>query len=298
MKVLDGAVARLAAEQHGVFSRRQAYGAGASPGACDRRLASGAWERTAHPLVYRLAGCPETWRGRVMAAVLAGPAGTVASHRAAAALAGVWEGEPVEVTVPPRSSPRLASARVHQAFVAANDRGTVDGIPATRIERTLLDLASVVTHDDRLERAVEAALRQGLTNSGRLQGYLADAARPGRPGVARFRKVLGRCSGGRPTGSELEVRFLQLLRAAGMEEPSRQVEVRVEERRYFLDFAYPRRRVAIELDGRAHHGFEEDRRRQNALVLAGWTLLRFTWADVTERGEATVAAVARLVEAA
>jgi very-short-patch-repair endonuclease len=46
--------------------------------------------------------------------------------------------------------------------------------------------------------------------------------------------------------------------------------------------------VLIELDGRATHGtksaFEADPRRHNALVLAGWNvMLRFTWADVTQR---------------
>jgi hypothetical protein len=51
----------------------------------------------------------------------------------------------------------------------------------------------------------------------------------------------------------------------------------------------------IELDGWSAHGtrpaFHADRRRQNALVLAGWTLLRFTWADLVDSPAAVVAAV-------
>ncbi|HVL26855.1 MAG TPA: type IV toxin-antitoxin system AbiEi family antitoxin domain-containing protein [Acidimicrobiales bacterium] len=140
MRELDEAIERLARQQHGGFTRDQASAAGASPSGCDRRLRSGAWVRSAEAGVYLLRGQPNTWRQRLMACVLAGPPGTLASHRAAAVLYGVRD--------------------------------------------------------------------------------------------------------------------------------------------------------------RATHGFEEDRLRQNALVLAGWTLLRFTWADVTERGLATVAAVARGLRAA
>jgi very-short-patch-repair endonuclease len=50
---------------------------------------------------------------------------------------------------------------------------------------------------------------------------------------------------------------------------------------YVLDIAFERQRLATEIDGRETHdnddAFESDRERQNALVLAGWTFLRFTW---------------------
>jgi very-short-patch-repair endonuclease len=51
-------------------------------------------------------------------------------------------------------------------------------------------------------------------------------------------------------------------------------------------------RIAIELDGFAQHRtgatFRDDRRRQNALILEGWLLLRFTWDDVTRNGEIVI----------
>lgn len=37
--------------------------------------------------------------------------------------------------------------------------------------------------------------------------------------------------------------------------------------------------------------FRADRRKGNDLVAAGWVLLRFTWHDVTDRPEATVARI-------
>jgi very-short-patch-repair endonuclease len=50
---------------------------------------------------------------------------------------------------------------------------------------------------------------------------------------------------------------------------------------YYLDFAFQRERVASEIDGRLHETdvdlFESDRIRQNALLLDGWLVLRFTW---------------------
>ena len=59
-----------------------------------------------------------------------------------------------------------------------------------------------------------------------------------------------------------------------------------------LDVAFPAARVAIEVDGWAWHSgvdrFRRDRQRQNALVLAGWTVLRFTWHDLTVEPERVV----------
>jgi len=53
-------------------------------------------------------------------------------------------------------------------------------------------------------------------------------------------------------------------------------------RRYDIDVAFRKQKLAVEIDGYATHGdrdaFEHDRQRQNDLVAAGWTVLRFTWA--------------------
>ena len=55
---------------------------------------------------------------------------------------------------------------------------------------------------------------------------------------------------------------------------------------YFLDIGFDRERVAGEIDGRKYHCepdvFESDRERQNALVLNGWLILRFTWLMLTQ----------------
>jgi uncharacterized protein DUF559 len=58
-----------------------------------------------------------------------------------------------------------------------------------------------------------------------------------------------------------------------------------------VDLAWPEQRVAVEFDGEVHRDrriFVDDLRRQNGLVLAGWTVLRFTSADVLGLPEAVV----------
>lgn len=292
---MEQEVERIAAKQHGVVTRDQALGAGMSASTVDRRVRAGLWVGSGHPGVYVVhpRSGAAGWRQRLCAAVLGGPAETVASHRAAAVLHGLREGQEIELTVPPGAR---HGALAHQGVVLAAQRTTIDSIAVTRVERTLVDLASVVG-DNAVELAVEAALRHGLTTVERVEAQVG-----GRRGSERLRRVLARRSGGRPCGSDLAMRVIQLLRAAGLPEPVREYEVRVGKDRYFIDLAYPERRLAIEIDGRESHdapaAFQHDRTRQNRLVLMGWTVLRFTWADVTQRPERVVEVVATAMNAA
>jgi very-short-patch-repair endonuclease len=69
---------------------------------------------------------------------------------------------------------------------------------------------------------------------------------------------------------------------------------------YFLDIAFDRERVVSEIDGREHHiaadVFEADRSRQNALVLGGWLVLRFTWLMITSDPDYVVRTTQRALE--
>ena len=68
---------------------------------------------------------------------------------------------------------------------------------------------------------------------------------------------------------------------------------------YYLDLAFPKIKLALEIDGWTYHSspsaFERDRWRQNDLVLAGWRVLRFTPLMLTETPQAVVATVKRAV---
>ncbi len=95
--------------------------------------------------------------------------------------------------------------------------------------------------------------------------------------------------------SAAERRAHRLLRAAGITGWLSNYPVRLEGHQYFLDIAFPRNRLVVEIDGRLHEDdrdvFENDRHRQNALVLDGWTVLRFTWRMLDTDPAGFVAAV-------
>lgn len=59
----------------------------------------------------------------------------------------------------------------------------------------------------------------------------------------------------------------------------------VPNRRFSLDIAFPNLKIAIEADGWQYHGkylsaHRKDRERQNLLVLEGWSILRYTAAQI------------------
>ena len=87
----------------------------------------------------------------------------------------------------------------------------------------------------------------------------------------------------------------RLLREAGVEGWSTNLPVVLRGKRYRLDIAFPALRLVVEIDGRIHQTdralFESDRVRQNALVLEGWTVLRFTWRLLEDQPEEFVAEV-------
>jgi very-short-patch-repair endonuclease len=61
-----------------------------------------------------------------------------------------------------------------------------------------------------------------------------------------------------------------------------------------VDLAWPDAKLLVEFDGDVHRErrvFVEDVRRQNGLVLAGWTVLRFTSADVRGRPQWVIQAI-------
>lgn len=64
---------------------------------------------------------------------------------------------------------------------------------------------------------------------------------------------------------------------------------------YKIDVGFPTARVAVEVDGWAFHSdakaFQIDRQRQNAIALAGWQVLRFTWLDLTEQPQRVIASI-------
>ena len=288
---MDRRVAQIAERQHGVFARAQATELGFSSAAVQHRLRTGQWQLI-RPGVYRVPGSPPTWEQRLMAVTLAAGPDAVASHRSAAALLdlpGFRRLGSLEVTTPRATKRRHPDATTHGSlWLPGSHVSTVDGIPSTCAARTLVDLAAVLP-PGRTERAIDNCLAAGHVTTHALAAVAADLARPGRPGTALIRRLLEeRSEGYVAPASELEARFLALVRSAGLPEPVRQHDVG-DSGRWMgrVDFAYPDLRLLIELDSRRHHmsklDFEADRDRDTRRVATGWRPLRFTWDQVTRR---------------
>jgi very-short-patch-repair endonuclease len=273
-------VAARARVQHGLFDRTQALSFGISDDMLSDWTSVGRLERL-HGGVFRVAGAPATWEQDVMAAVLA--SGGVASHRTAARLWGILETDTVEVTVGRNHRCVATGVVTHRSRDLVPPHVTRRrGIRVTNPMRTLVDLGAVDRWavDDALERAVIARVCSVLA----VERVLDDVARRGRRGAGVLRRVLDDRALGRarPDGL-LEARFARLPREHGL--PSANFQHRLGSHR--VDFAYPDLMVAIEVDGFEVHAtptaLQADLQRQNALVAAGWAVLRFTWRDVVRR---------------
>ncbi|MGN6190430.1 MAG: DUF559 domain-containing protein [Conexibacter sp.] len=186
--------------------------------------------------------------------------------------------------------------RLHPATLAARDLTTVEGIPVTTVERTLVDLADVVPEDS-LAKALREADYLRVLDVHRLRDAMARTRhRPG-PGHARLTAVLEehRRRGTQLTRSVLEDRFLVLCERHGVPRPRTNFHIGA----YEVDACWPQHRLVVELDGWGRHkdrvAFQRDRDKGNALAEAGWRLLRFTHDDVVRRPTETVARIRHLL---
>lgn len=243
------------------------------------------------PGVYRLPGAPETWHQALKALELA--TGGILSHRSAAELWGLLlPAGYVEASVhPDRALTVRSPALVHRIKDLRPELSVErEGMRITDPVRTIVDLGLVAPHSH-----IGAALRRGISKK---LVTLAEArhirerlGRQGRNGTGMLGEVIDiHVLAGEKAESELEERFLKIRRRFDLRELTLQHEVWVMGRCLGrVDGAVPSLKLAIEVDGFEHHStpeaFQHDRERQNELVAAGWTVLRFTWADVVHHPE-------------
>ena len=295
----DLTIARLAATQHGVVACKQLVDRGVPRRAIEHRLAAGRLIRV-HAGVYRLAGIEPSPLQVLMAASLAGGGGAVVSHRGAAFLHGLSGVEPhPEISVGAHRAPHAVGVVVHRAaHLGRPDTGFTGAIPCTRLARTLIDLAGVLSPSG-LEVALDDALSRRLVTCAYLRRRLEALGRQGRAGAGALTDLLADRTGGRPRSqSTFERRLLRLLRTEGLPLPVPQHEVRLPGgRRAYMDFAYPELLVGIEADSYRHHSsrtdWARDRTRNNLLVAIGWRILPVTWEDLVDRPAELVALIGR-----
>ena len=206
----------------------------------------------------------------------------VLAYRSAALDRGwaVWKlPDRPEVTV--AKDRRISAARrrgvtLHRTDLSPDD---VDGL-RTSAERTLVDCLRTLPLADALAVA-DSALRSGVSRT-RLLAIARDARGPG---ARRVRHVASLADGRAANPFESALRAI-CLAVDGLEVVP-QVEIYDP---HFLgrpDLVDCRLRIVIEADSFEWHGTREalvrDARRYNALVAAGWLVLRFTWDDVMHR---------------
>ncbi len=184
--------------------------------------------------------------------------------------------------------------RVHREFVIheskdliAADVHTMNGIPVTSPPRTIVDLCASAPRW-LAASCFDTALRKQILDVGDVDRFVGRVAKPGRTGVRLARELVQeRLRWDSVTESELEDRFRHVVERSGLPLPEPQYVLRDLNGEFVCraDFAYPERRVLIELDSEAFHmdreSFRGDRRKQNRALALGWHTLRFTWHDLT-----------------
>ncbi len=241
--------------------------------------------------VLALPGLSLDLKALTRGAVLARPSVIPTGPAAAAFLgSGPWDrcdlGQEPWLVLPDGRS-RLGRQVTHPGIRVVRAGGLRVSHPADAV----LDLIRFWPQTDALAVAQRSMILGTLTLDDlvRAQSRLARLA-----GAAQLRAVIHELREG--TLSEGERRLVALLRDAGITGWIANHDASVGRRRYVIDVAFPRASVAIEVDGHAFHSdvrtFQNDRTRQNDLVRAGWTVLRFTWADITQRPEHVLAVIA------
>jgi very-short-patch-repair endonuclease len=239
------------------------------------------------PGIFRVGRMPLTREGRFMAGVLAGGEGAVLSHESAAAVWGIRAGglKPIHISVPANRRVRLEGIRPHRRNPMPPTT-TKQNLPLSQPLFTLVDLAATLETDP-LEAAINEADRLHLIDPEALEAGLLGI--PRFPGKGKLRRALARYT---RTDSNLERRFLALLRRARLPLPATQEHVG----RGRIDFHWPEFGLVVETDGLTYHRTPmqqlEDRRRDQAHTAAGRTQLRFANLQIRECPDEVIAILA------
>jgi hypothetical protein len=284
----DRRIARLAATQEGVVRHRDLRDLGLTQDQIQhrrdaRRLLD------VHPDVYAVGHDRLSVAGRRLAAVWTYGDKAALSHRSAAAAWGLRAagGGRLEVTVATTAGLVERKGTHLRRTGRPLETTHLDRLTITTPARTLLDLGGIVPVPQ-LEAALKRADLLELFDLGGLEAVLE--AHPRHPGRRPLRAVLdaARRTELALTLSDLEDRFRALCAAHGLPQPA----ANARPLGWRVDFLWPEQRLVVETDGWVTHrtraAFEEDRRRDQALAVAGYRVIRFTHRQVVD-GAADVA---------
>ncbi len=277
--------------QDGVLTLAHAKRAGLSQAAVARRVRSGRWRRFV-PGVYFVNDRPFTDAARVRIAVWSYGGQAAASGMAAAWWHGLTRFAPdvVEVTVPRNSHGRCRDGcRVRRRNLKSADIVEVRGLRVTELALTVVE-ASV--RPRRNVKLMDAALQRRVDLNSLWRAHLRNKGRYGSPAARLLLQAAD--DGARSQAERLLVRLLNAAKVTGW-------KANYPVAGYHVDVGFPKQKVALEVDGFAFHSdtedFHHDRIRQNAIALAGWQVLRFTWLDLTEYPDRVLAEIRHAISA-
>lgn len=267
----------------GVFTLRMASDAGLARGVVRGRIRSGAWKRVvgmAYTTTDGSRGVIDPVRLRAVGATLTWP-DAVLCLRTAAVLHGmpVRDDGLAHVLLAVR---RRASRGLEPHYVTL-DRRDVRRFLSFRIttpRRTAIDCLALLPYQEAERLMARVRTRDILT----LPGLVAATEEyRGRPGVVQLQRLLAETRTG--ALSEAERRLRAILGHAGIGGWEADQPIVVNGRLLArADVLFRAERLIVEVDGRvAHQDFDADRERLNALTLAGFTVLRFSWQQLVRR---------------
>jgi very-short-patch-repair endonuclease len=280
---------KVARRQGGVLTRAQCREHGLTDRQIDGLITNGCLNRAGYG-VLRVAGTPVQPDTSMWTAVLATRGALVCAS--AAFLWQMLDEPPPMVQIAVARQRRVIAPRgttVIRTDIPARELTRRFGLPVTGRTRTAVDYIAALPPSQATPFA-DRAMQQGWVTATALERRLERRA----PGNSVVRRVLKTFVVG--AEAESERRMHVLLKQAGVTGwvPNFVLHVgnRVVAR---IDIAFVAQRIAIEIDGFAYHSdrgrFQRDRLRQNALVLGGWSVLRFTWDDITARPEQVISTV-------
>ena len=293
----DRRLDRVTRRQFSVFTLTQGLELGVPKSTIYRRVHCGEYENP-YPEVFRVAAAPDSREARWLAAVLGVGGDAVLSHTSALAHLGLLDTTPDRIHISTAEERKWSRPTVrlhHTPWLTDEDVSMRSGIPVMDCAVALLQAAATMPPRT-LRKCVNEALRRSMVTPAELARVLRRFA--GARGVARLRRVVTELSPGiERSRTEIEALYLDLTVGAGLPPATmNHPVVDAHGERRFIDAAYVPQKVPVELDSGDFHrtaiDLADDRRRQNALVLAGWNnMLRFTWWDLLNEPERVVAEV-------
>ncbi len=242
--------------------------------------------RRLHPGVFVEAGLV-TEGLRLLAACRWAPRAVVHGATGAALWLDEWSGGVVELASPARLVAQ-PGVRVTLRPIAPEHVWRLRGLAVASAAYCAAELAAM---DD--GRSAMRMFLAGVTSVAAVQQAAQSLA--GTPRNAVRTRVVAELAGN--PWSPAERLLHQLLRAAGITGWVANAVVRVEGHRLYPDVLLREQDLVIEVDGYASHGgraaFQKDRERLNLFAQAGFTVLRFTWEDLTQNPETVVTRIRR-----